>query len=148
MTPPPPAAPDLRAPARGLLLAFLVLSPAVFWYGLIEPFLSCQSALVQLTALALVVLAVAAARGRPCGWALHQLRRRFCGPVGAGVLCGVAAAAVSTVFSLSPRTSLQGALDSNMGLGCVLALAVLFAAGRALCRGAAATEQALAAAAV
>jgi O-antigen ligase len=142
------SAPDLGAPAHGLLLGFLALSPAVFWYGLIEPFEASKSALTQLAAVGFIVLAVTAALGRSPAWTFTRLRGLFRGPVGVAVLCGVLSAIVSTAFSLSPRTSLQGALDSNMGLGSVLALAVLFAASRALCRGEAAAEQVCGAAAV
>src|SRR5262245_60503407 len=138
MNEPPPTAPDLRAAARGLLVGFLVLSPVVFWYGLIEPFEACKSALTQLTALALVLLAVAAARGRTWRWAWARLRRLFAGPIGLAVLAGVLSAVASTMFSVSPLTSLRGAPESNMGLGSVLALAVLVAAARAVCAGRAA----------
>jgi O-antigen ligase/tetratricopeptide (TPR) repeat protein len=148
MTEPAPSAPDLRVPARGLLVGFLALSPVVFWYGLVEPFEACKSALTQLTGIALVVLAMAAARGRSWAWAWAEARGLFSGPIGAAVLCGVVSAVVSTAFSLSPRTSLQGAPDSNMGLGSVLGLAALFAASRALCPDEAAAGQLLRAAAV
>lgn len=114
-------------PARGLLLGYLALSPVIFWYNLLEPFEAVKAAFTQLTALALVV--VAAAQGQ--SWA--DLRRLYGGPIGVAIACGVVSAVVSTVFSLSPRISLQGALDSNAGLGSVLALAVLFAASRATC---------------
>jgi O-antigen ligase/tetratricopeptide (TPR) repeat protein len=148
MIDPTPSAPDLRAGARGLLIGFLVLSPVVFWYGLIEPFEASKSTLTQLTSLALIVLAVGAARGRSWKWACGELRRLFRGPVGVAVLCGVFSAVLSTAFSLSPRTSLHGAPDSHMGLCSVLALAVLFAAARALCPDEAAAERVLGAAAV
>src|SRR5262245_22132626 len=147
MTEPAPSAPDLRVPARGLLVGFLALSPVAFWYGLIEPFEACKSELTQLTGVALV-LAVAAARGRSWAWAWAAARALFSGPIGAAVLCGVVSAVVSTAFSLSPRTSLQGAPDSHMGLGSVLGLAALFAASRALSPDEAAAGQLLRAAAV
>ncbi|MFO0843305.1 MAG: hypothetical protein U0797_13060 [Gemmataceae bacterium] len=130
MSPPASAAPNLRGAARGLLLAYVALSPVVFWYGLVEPFESCKSALTQLTAVALAVLGVASGGLR---WA--DLRGLFRGPVGLAVLCGALSATASTALSISPRTSLQGALDSGAGLGSALALATLFAAGRSLCRG-------------
>lgn len=129
--------PETTPAARGVLVAYLVLSPAAFWYHLIEPFEAPKAAVTQLAALAVVVLGVW--RG---GWQL------FRGPVGVAVLLGVASAVVSSVFSVSPATSLRGALDSNMGLGSVLALAVLFAASRAVCREPAAMQQVLHAAVV
>src|SRR5262249_40360012 len=113
----PCSAPNLRGPARGLLVGYLALSPVVFWYSLIEPFETCKSTLTQFTALVLVVLALTAARGRTWRWAGIELFALFRGPIGAAVLCWVLSALLSTVFSLSTRTSLQGALDSNMGLG-------------------------------
>ena len=124
--------------ARALLTAFLALSPIVFWYGLIEPFEACKSSLAQLTAVALVALGVAAACGQPWRWARVGMCGLFGGPVGLAVLCGVVSAVVSTACSISPRTSIRGALDSSMGLGSVLALAVIFAASRAVCGGGAA----------
>jgi O-antigen ligase len=140
------SAPDPRAPARGLLIGYLALSPVVFWYEMVEPFEVCKSTLTSLTALALMVLAVTAARGRSWPWTRAELRDLFREQIGVAVLCGVLSALLSTAFSLSPRTSLLGAPDSNMGLLSVLALGVLFAASRALCRDEAAVEQVLSAA--
>jgi O-antigen ligase/tetratricopeptide (TPR) repeat protein len=144
----PCSAPDHSRPARALLVALLVLSPVVFWYSLLEPFEACKSTLTQLTALALLVLGVAAVRGRNRAWCRERLRDLFGGPVGVAVLAGVAAAVLSTAFSISPRTSLQGAMDSSAGLGSVFAFAVLFAATRAVCTDAGDAEHVLGAAVV
>ncbi len=145
---PSPSAPEVTRPARALLAALLVLSPVVFWYSLLEPFEACKSTLTQLAALALLVLAAAACLGRSWAWRWQRLRALFAGPVGVAVLAAVASAVVSTICSISPRTSLQGALDSSAGLGSALAAAVLFAASRAVCTSAAAGEELLAAAVV
>src|SRR5262245_17508369 len=94
-------APDLARPARSLLLGFLVLSPVVFWYTLLEPFESVKSTLTQLAALALLVLGVVALRGRSLAWTRDRLREAFAGPVGVAVLFGVGSAVLSTVCSIS-----------------------------------------------
>jgi putative inorganic carbon (HCO3(-)) transporter len=111
-----------QPPPTALLALLLALGPAAFWYGLVEPFESLKSALTQLVALALVVAA---------GWRWADVRRLFAGPVGLALAAGVAVAAVSTAFSVCPRTSLLGDTDSHDGLGHVAALAVVFAASRA-----------------
>ena len=47
--------PGWRA-ARFLLMAQLALSPVLFFTGLLDPFESCKAALLQLSALALLVV--------------------------------------------------------------------------------------------
>ncbi len=107
---------------RALLVGLLILSPVIFWHGLVEPFEPLKAALTQLTALALLVFVV------PGHW--QACRHCFSGPIGLAVGGGILAALLSTVFSLSPRQSLLGEVDSHAGLGHVLALAVVFAAAR------------------
>lgn len=113
---------DGRA-GRAALFGLLLLAPLVFWTGTAEAFESNKAALLAAAALALVVLAgrrlIPANPGRE--------------PAVLGVALFAASAAVSTVFSLSPRTSLAGAHESHAGLGTVAAYAVVFFAARALC---------------
>jgi O-antigen ligase len=117
-----------------ILFVFLVGSPVVFWHGLLEPFELCKSSLTQVVALALLAVGVAAARGRSWSWRWASVRELFAGPAGLAVLAGCLSAIFSTIFSMSPRTSIQGAADSHAGLVMVLALAILFGATRAVCR--------------
>src|SRR5262249_22817840 len=56
-------------------------------------------------------------------------------PLAVGVLLFLASAAVSTVTSVSPRTSVLGTYENFAGLTTVAACAVLFFATRAPCRG-------------
>jgi O-antigen ligase/Tfp pilus assembly protein PilF len=119
--------------SRLLLGGFLILSPVVFWYHLLEPFESCKAALTQLVALVFLGVGVTVAQRRTWTWIYEQTRSLFTGPIGGALLFSLFAAIVSTLFSLSPRMSLQGAMDSYAGLGSVLALTVIFATTRAVC---------------
>jgi O-antigen ligase len=140
------SAPRLRLLARGLLVGLVALSPVVFWHGLIEPFEAAKSTFTQWTALALLALAAAATSGRSWSSIREYVAGLFGGWIGLAVLSGVMSALLSTALSLSPLTSLLGAPDSHMGLLSALALAVLFAASRAVCAEQAASEQVLGAA--
>jgi O-antigen ligase/tetratricopeptide (TPR) repeat protein len=114
----------------------------VFWRGGLEPFEACKIALVQLTALGLLAGGGMAAcetfarrrgRGSLRAGASELLRD----PLSVAVLLGTGSAALATLFSISPRTSLQGGHEGGVGLGTVVALAVVYFATRAMYRGAA-----------
>lgn len=124
------AVPMLRLLLGGMLLGL----PALFWYELLESFESVKSILFQLGGLGLLVVGIHASGGRSWPERWHQLRNLFAGPIGGAVLAAVGSACLSTVFSICPRTSLQGASDSYAGLGSVLAFALVYAASRAVGR--------------
>src|SRR5438105_15539603 len=97
------ATPTPAALGRGLLFVHLLLSPLAFSGATAEAFETNKVALLQLTAVAAAGLAALA--GRPHGPLLRE-------PVTLGALLFTLSAAVSTVGSLSPRTSLFGAPES------------------------------------
>jgi len=125
----------LREWGRSLLWLCLFAVPVVFSATTTEAFELPKLALIK--AAALLFLAgglLAAGAGRP----------RVRDPIVAGVLASWAAAAVSTLVSVSPRTSLLGAEGSFAGLLTLTAFVVLFFAARALCGDAAQARTALA----
>src|SRR5262245_49686454 len=105
MTPPHPASrpigPAGQRPDPGgvllPLLGLLTLLPVVFWRGSAGPFEVTKLALLQVAAIAIVVL-----------WRGPGFARLNC-PVVVAVLLGCASAAISAVGPISPRTSWQGA---------------------------------------
>ncbi len=107
------------------MLIALVLAPLVFGRWTFEAFTYNKAALLQLIALAVVALA-----GPSRLWA--ALRSAWRDPAAAGALLFGLSAVVSTIASVSPRTSLQGAPESFAGLGVVLAYLVVFFAARAV----------------
>ncbi len=114
--------------ARGLLFAHLLLSPLAFTTGTVEAFEFNKVALLHLTALGLLGLGLAQSIRRG---GLPRLPRE---PVTLGFLAFTVSAAVSTVLSVSPRTSFFGAHESFAGLTTVAAYLVLFLATRSFCR--------------
>lgn len=112
------------APAAILVPLALVLTPLVFARWTLEPFIYNKAALLQLTALTLVGLA-------GTGRILAVMRGVWRDPVAVGAVLFGLSAIVSTVASVSPRTSLQGAPESFAGLGVVLGYLVVFFAARA-----------------
>jgi O-antigen ligase len=117
----------------------LALTPVIFWRGALEPFESCKTAIVQLSALALFVtagiVACAGAAGIGPDWvALRRRLNRFVAdPVSSVMLLGAIAAVVSTVNSISPLTSWHGHHEYGMGLATQLGLLTIYFATRAVC---------------
>src|SRR5262245_34354137 len=95
-------------PARAVLVALVALVPLVFWRGLLEPFECCKVALLYLGALLLLGRFLAAP-----AWPGRGLWRD---PLALAMLASFASAALSTAFSVSPRTSFWGAWQSHQGL--------------------------------
>ncbi len=109
-----------------LLFVHLGLSPVFFHHATIEPFDYPKSLLLQLAAGILLGASIAGARRDPgIVWPRD--------PAAVGVLLFGASAILSTVFSISPFTSMAGAPDSFAGLPTLLALVVIFFAVRAAC---------------
>ena len=133
----PPASP-LSALARAALLSLVALVPAVFWRGALEPFESTKAALLHLGALLLAACLVCS-RARPGSWRE---------PITLAVLLVFASAAVSTIFSISPRTSFWGAHQSQQGLITAASLLVVFFAARSFFRDVRAVASAVAVAVV
>jgi O-antigen ligase len=127
---------------RGLLLAHLVLSPLVFSRDTVEAFEYPKVALLMLVAIALAaleaahLLAIVAAAPRPLVALGNRIRAATGDPVTLGVMLFLASALVSTLTSMSPRTSLLGDHESFGGLGTVLSYGVVFFATRRLHRNA------------
>jgi len=130
------------AVGRALLLIHLVLSPLVFSRFTVEPFESNKLAALLTTAILLGALGLCVLAGRwlsPSSGATFwtEAPRRLAGlarePVGLGFLLFLFSAIVSTVSSVSPQTSFQGAHESPAGLLTVLGYTVVFFATRALC---------------
>ncbi|HVG77389.1 MAG TPA: O-antigen ligase family protein [Patescibacteria group bacterium] len=108
---------------RAVLFVHLVLSPLVFSRETIEAFEYNKVALLVAAAIVLATLVPGALVPR-----LSTLRD----PLGLGVLLFTLSALVSTVLSISRWTSLFGANESYVGLGTVVAYAILFLATRSL----------------
>lgn len=138
---------------RGLLFVQLALSPVLFSRETIEIFEYNKVALLMLTAIALGALGLSAltlqlAARLPLTALLGPVRRVFRDPIALGILLFTASATVSTIYSLSPRTSWRGCHESYAGLMTILAYTVLFFGTRALCRTPADGRRLLAAAVV
>jgi O-antigen ligase len=134
--------------ARGLLFVHLLLSPLVFTRDTLELFEYPKVALLRLTALALTGLGLVSVADLVRRRRLNQLGAYCREPVTLGILLFTASAALSTVVSLSPRTSLDGTHESFAGLATIAAYAVLFLATRTVCRSAADCWRLLTAAAI
>jgi O-antigen ligase/tetratricopeptide (TPR) repeat protein len=131
-----------------LLLVHLLLCPLFFCRGTIDAFEYPKVTLLVLVTGVLVVLGLTTQLGRNTATVTFRSLRQRLGrlgrePIALGVLLLAGSALVSTVLSLSPRTSLRGAVDSHAGLGTVLAGAALFFATRRLCPTAAAGRRLL-----
>jgi O-antigen ligase/tetratricopeptide (TPR) repeat protein len=122
-----------------LIWAMLALTPVIFWRGALESFESCKTALLQLTALALLVTAGVACSSEllrgGLGW--QALRKECIGlapdPLSHVVLLGALAALLSTINSSSVLTSWQGHHEHCMGLKTLLALLTIYFAVRTVC---------------
>lgn len=141
----PPALSCLSADgaARFVLCALLVLVPLALCPTTVDPFEQAKAAL--LTAGSVVLVGLGLAGGAFRGESLRRLRL-VRDPLLSGFVLLTISAIVSTVFSLSPRTSWRGAVDSNAGLQTVLGYLVVFLATRASCRTPADARRLLAAA--
>ena len=120
----PPVGPSLAGVGRGLLFVYLVLSPLVFWRGTLEAFEYNKVALLTGAAILLCGLGTIAVAER--GLAIDRIRCLLRSPVVWGVGLCVLSACLSTVFSISPRTSFWGAHESYAGLLTCLAYVILF----------------------
>ena len=115
--------PSRPSPAAAVVPCLLVLVPLAFGRWTLEPFTYNKAVLLQIAALAIV-----AWFGPGRLW--NALRGAGRDPAAIGALLFGASAVLSTVISVSPRTSLQGAPESYTGLGVVLAYLVLFFSAR------------------
>jgi O-antigen ligase len=127
----------LRDWGRSLLWLLLFATPVVFSRATTEAFEYPKLALIKAAALVFLAGALLVPRA---------VDARLRDPIVAGVLSCWGAAALSTLFSVSPRTSLLGAEGSFAGLLTLTAFVVLFFAARTLCTDAASARAALAAA--
>jgi O-antigen ligase len=119
-----PTGPSLAGIGRGLLFVHLLLSPLVFWRGTLEAFEYNKVALLTGTAILLCGLGAMAVAGRAL--AIDRIRCLVRIPAVWGVGLFLLSACLSTVFSISPRTSFWGAHESYAGLLTCLAYVVLF----------------------
>jgi O-antigen ligase len=139
MASPPPGPPEpdrLIEWGRTLLWLNLLATAVVFSTRTTEAFELPKTLVVRGVALALAVgmvavWGVAADRRRAMVSGLRELASDW---VSLGVALSWAAAAVSAVTSISPRTSFWGAQGSFAGLVALSAYAVLFFATRSFCR--------------
>jgi O-antigen ligase/tetratricopeptide (TPR) repeat protein len=109
---------------RAILFAQLLLSPIVFSKDTVEVFEYDKVAVLLLAAIALAAYFLPSAR-------------RFRVPrdaVSLGFLLFLGSAAASTIFSISPWTSIFGAHESFAGIFTIAAYTILFFATRSLCR--------------
>jgi O-antigen ligase/tetratricopeptide (TPR) repeat protein len=115
-----------RGAAQAVLVVYLVLVPVLFWRGALEPFEACKACLLYVAALLLAGCLVCARAWRGAvSWRE---------PISLAVLLGVLSAGLSTIQSISPRTSLWGAWENHAGLLTAASLIVLFLATRAVVR--------------
>jgi O-antigen ligase/Tfp pilus assembly protein PilF len=128
-----------------LLLGHLVLSPVVFGRHTLEPFEYNKVALLEFAAI--LAAAVLSGPGTITNL-LPSIRAGWRDPATFGFVLLFASACISTMTSLSPRTSFRGAPDSDAGLCTVAAYLVLFLASRVVCRTAADARQLLSGAVV
>lgn len=115
---------------RGLLALHLLLSPLLFFRFTCDAFETNKVAL--LIAVAVLLAALLVTRFVLCpvpNWRGHTPDLSTIG-IGIFVLSAIA----STIFSISPRTSLMGSHESPAGLLTIVGYAVLFVAMRVFCR--------------
>jgi O-antigen ligase/Tfp pilus assembly protein PilF len=112
----------------------LFLSPLVFHRETLEVFEYNKIALLRVTAIALMGLGLAAWVGRRWSELWANLRPLLRNPIVWGVVLFLLSAILSTVTSISPRTSFWGAHESYAGLLTMLTYAVLFFATLGFCR--------------
>jgi O-antigen ligase len=116
------------AVGQWLLLVHLVLSPLLFCRGTLDSFEENKVALLTLTAVSLAALGVSAWMARRAEFPVRL------DLVTLGFLLFASSAILSTMGSISPRTSWRGAAESHAGLLTVLGYVVLFLATRTLCQ--------------
>src|SRR5262245_24009289 len=116
----------------GLLFAHLLLSPLLFCPATLDAFEINKALLLRATAILLAAAGLASAGGVG---GLKPLAGRFRlgRPLPLGFVLLLVSGFASTVFSISPHTSLYGIPDSEAGFCTVLACAVLFFATFVLC---------------
>jgi O-antigen ligase len=112
------------SPVWGLLFLHLGLSPVLFSGATLEPFDYPKSVLLQVVALVALAWTVTS---RP------PLRRLRPDPLAAGFLLFGISAVLSTVFSISRRTSISGEAESYASLPVLLSGVALFLATRLAC---------------
>ncbi len=121
---------------RSLLWLNLLATAVVFSARTTEAFELPKTAVVRGVGLVLAVGIVATGCASPDRrrWLWGALRALTSDAVSLGVALSLAVATLSTVTSVSPRTSLLGAQGSFAGLFTMAAFAVIFFATRSLCR--------------
>jgi O-antigen ligase len=129
-----PAYPRWGEFGRVILFAHLLLSPLVFYRGTLEVFEYNKVTLLRGTGIVLLGLGLAAWIGRSWREFRAILRPLIREPIVWGVVLFLLSAALSTITSISPRTSFWGANESYAGLFTVFAYAVMFFGTLALCR--------------
>jgi O-antigen ligase/tetratricopeptide (TPR) repeat protein len=125
---------------RTIIVIHLVLSPLVFSRYTLEAFEYNKVALLVLTALVLTASGLTCVvnqafrlpPGHRLGILWSSVRDFIAEPIALGFSLYGASAVISTVASVSPRTSLLGTYESYAGLGTVAGYLVLFMATRAL----------------
>src|SRR5260370_14853652 len=113
--------------ARTLLAVCLIALPLLFSTATVEGFEDLKAAALSTTAITFAALGLGAmmyAKVRP-----QAVIRE---PLVHGVLLFAVSAIVSTIISVSPRTSWRGAFESHGGLTTILGYVVLFFAARHL----------------
>jgi O-antigen ligase/tetratricopeptide (TPR) repeat protein len=132
--------PGFEDSARIIFLAYLFLVPLLFLRTTPEPFEFPKMLLLRTAAIVLAALGLCHAIGRikPDFLSAKQIAKQvYAGlicRVNAGVLLFVGSAILSTIYSISPRTSFTGANDSFRGLATILSCGVLYFAARWLFR--------------
>jgi O-antigen ligase len=122
---------------QGLLFAHLALSPVVFSRATLESFEYPKLALLLGVAIVLATAALPSLVGIGWNGIVRRARERMTAlwrsPIALGIALLLLSAVVSTVTSVSPRTSFWGAHQSHGGLLTVLAYLVLFFGTREAC---------------
>jgi O-antigen ligase/Tfp pilus assembly protein PilF len=117
---------DLGKIGRLVLFAHLLLSPLLFHPESLEVFEYNKVALLRGAGIVLLGLGMAACVGRSWSTARASLDPVVRDPVVWGVVLFLLSATLSTITSISPRTSFWGAHESYAGLFTVFAYTVLF----------------------
>jgi len=124
---PPPGPGFAVRLGRAILFVHLLLSPLVFWPGMLDSFEIVKAALLRAMALGFATVGLYALCLRGESWYLSlrvALSRQGLAPL--GFLLLLLSATLSTIFSVSPRTSFVGTPESEAGLLTVLSCTVLF----------------------
>lgn len=112
------------SPVRRLLSLHLAASPLLFSAATLEPFDYPKSVLLQVVALVALAWTLTS---RP------RLKADPADPLAAGFLLFGISALLSTMFSISPRTSLSGEAESYASLPALLSVVTLFFVTRGAC---------------